>query len=63
MKRVDLIRYLEKHGCVFHREGSNHTVYRRVGTVDVSVIPRHREVKEVIVRKICKQLGVPNPLR
>jgi len=28
MKRADLIRHLESHGCLFVREGSNHTVYR-----------------------------------
>jgi hypothetical protein len=28
MKRVDLIRHLERHGCEFLREGNNHTVQR-----------------------------------
>jgi hypothetical protein len=27
MKRRDLIRHLEQHGCQFLREGGNHTVY------------------------------------
>jgi len=27
MKRVDLIRHLERCGCEFLREGNNHTVY------------------------------------
>ncbi len=27
VKRADLIRHLEKHGCEFLREGSNHTMY------------------------------------
>ena len=27
MKRADLIRYIEKNGCEFLREGSKHTVY------------------------------------
>ena len=27
MKRVDLIRHLERNGCEFLREGNNHTVY------------------------------------
>ena len=27
MKRRDLIRHLEKHGCELMREGGNHTVY------------------------------------
>ena len=27
MKRRDLIRHLEQHGCEFLREGGNHTIY------------------------------------
>ena len=27
MKRKDLIRHLESHGCEFLREGGNHTLY------------------------------------
>ena len=27
MKRKDLIRHLEEHGCEFLREGSKHTIY------------------------------------
>jgi hypothetical protein len=27
MKRLDLIRHLERHGCGFLREGGNHSIY------------------------------------
>ena len=27
MKRVDLVRHLETHGCEFLREGGRHTIY------------------------------------
>jgi len=27
MKRIDLIRLLERHGCEFLREGERHTMY------------------------------------
>ena len=63
MKRADLIRHLEQHSCMFHREGSNHTLYRRTGTVLTSVVPRHREIVKVIAKKICKQLDIPDPPR
>ena len=35
MKRIDLIRHLEKHGAQFLREGGNHSVYvnRKSGKV------------------------------
>jgi mRNA interferase HicA len=28
MKRRDLIRHLERHGCVLDREGNRHSIYR-----------------------------------
>jgi predicted RNA binding protein YcfA (HicA-like mRNA interferase family) len=45
MKRADLIRHIEFHGCVFVREGGRHTVYRNPANGLASTIPRHREVK------------------
>jgi mRNA interferase HicA len=61
MKRRDLIRYIEGHGCVFVREGSNHTLYKNPANSAFSSVPRHREVKENLARKICDDLGVPRP--
>jgi predicted RNA binding protein YcfA (HicA-like mRNA interferase family) len=61
VKRRDLIRHLELHGCEMLREGGNHTVYvnRRVGKA--STVPRHREINEHLARKICRDLEVPEP--
>jgi len=61
MKRRDLIRYLEQHGCEFMREGGNHTVYVNRAERKASTIPRHREVNDFLVRKICRDLQVPEP--
>jgi mRNA interferase HicA len=61
MKRRDLIRHLEAHGCVFVREGGNHTVYANRLRGKVSTIPRHREVNDFLARKICRDLEVPEP--
>jgi mRNA interferase HicA len=61
VKRRDLIVHLEAHGCVFVREGANHTVYANPATGEWSTIPRHREIKEYLTRKICRDLNVPNP--
>ncbi len=59
MKRRDLIRCLEHHGCEFFREGSKHTVYvnRIAGTS--TTIPQHREINEHLARRICKDLDIP----
>jgi len=61
MKRVDLIRHLERHGAEFLREGGNHSVYVNRKTGKVSTVPRHRGVNEYLSRKICKDLEIPNP--
>jgi predicted RNA binding protein YcfA (HicA-like mRNA interferase family) len=61
MKRTDLIRYLEKHKCVFVREGGSHTIYKNSANSKMTSIPRHREIKENLARKICDDLDVPRP--
>ncbi|PIY37986.1 type II toxin-antitoxin system HicA family toxin [Candidatus Aquicultor secundus] len=61
MKRKDLIRYLEKNGCVFLREGANHTVYVNRIEKKASTIPRHKEIDDYLVTKICKDLGISKP--
>jgi mRNA interferase HicA len=61
VKRLALLRYLEMHGCQFVREGGNHTVYINPVARKVSAIPRHREINEFLVIKICKDLDIPAP--
>lgn len=61
MKRLDLIRHLQTHGCELLREGGNHTVYANRKARTVSTIPRHREINKFLARKICRELEVPAP--
>ena len=61
MKRRDLIRHLEQHGCEFLREGGNHTIYLNRRARTVSSVPRHREIFDFLARKICKDLQIPLP--
>jgi len=61
VKRRDLIRRLEEHGCELLREGGNHAVYINRAARRVSTVPRHREINEDLARKICKDLEVPLP--
>jgi len=61
MKRKDLIKHLEDHGCEFLREGGSHTVYVNRKAKKVSTVPRHREIYDNLCRKICKDLGVNQP--
>ena len=69
MKRVDLIRHLERCGCEFFREGGNHTVYVNRSAGKSSSVPRHREVNDFLARKSAptfrfhdpKHYGLPSP--
>jgi mRNA interferase HicA len=57
MKRSALIQHIETHGACFVREGRRHTIYSK-GNVRTS-IPRHSEIVDELVRKICKDLNIP----
>jgi mRNA interferase HicA len=61
MKRVDLIRHLTRHGCEFLRVCENHTIYVNRPVRKSSAIPRHREVNDLLARKICADLQIPRP--
>ncbi len=61
MKRRDLLRHLQMHGCELKREGGKHSIWWRPGTGARAPVPRHNEVKATTAREICKQLGVPAP--
>ncbi|MBZ5630924.1 MAG: type II toxin-antitoxin system HicA family toxin [Acidobacteriia bacterium] len=61
MKRIDLIRHLERHGCYLDREGGNHSVYFNPTARKTSAVPRHREIRETLAIKICRNLDIPRP--
>jgi len=61
MKRKDLIRHLEAHGCCMLREGGSHTIYTDGTGTRKTQIPRHREINDLLARKICRDLQVPEP--
>ena len=61
MKRKALIRHFEKQGCEFLREGKKHTVYVNRVAQASSTVPRHNEINDFLVGKICRDLQVPDP--
>ncbi len=61
MKRHALLRHLTQHGCILVREGSRHSIWKNPATGDLSAVPRHSEIKDNLVRKICKDLGITYP--
>ncbi|MBY0435840.1 MAG: type II toxin-antitoxin system HicA family toxin [Cyclobacteriaceae bacterium] len=61
MKTSNLIRYLQEQNCYLHREGANHSIFINQSNRKLSSVPRHRETKNNLVRKICKDLEIPPP--
>jgi mRNA interferase HicA len=59
MKREELLRHLRKHGCVMLREGGRHSWWHNPARNRRSAVPRHREIHDLLARKICNDLGVP----
>ena len=59
MKRSALLRYLRYHGCCLKREGGSHSLWINPQTGAVEAVPRHKEVSNVLAKKICKMLSLP----
>ncbi len=61
MRLLEFERHLKKYGCLIIREGGNHTIFQNLKNCKISPVPRHREIKNLLVIKICKQLEIPSP--
>ena len=51
VKRADLVRHLEQHGCQLLREGGSHSVFVNREERKASTVPRHRELNDYRWRK------------
>ncbi len=61
MKRRELLRHLEAHGCYCARDKGPHAVWRNALTGEVQAVPRHAEIDFFLVKRICQKLSVPTP--
>ena len=61
MKRREFLRHLRFHGCILKREGARHSLYENPANGIVEAVPRHVEVDNRLVEKICKRLEIPLP--
>lgn len=61
MKLKDLLRHLGEHNCRLFRQGANHTIYKNLDSGKMTSIPRHRDVKSNLAKKICDDLGIERP--
>ncbi|TXL11955.1 addiction module toxin, HicA family, partial [Methylococcaceae bacterium HT3] len=58
MKRTKFLRYLRSMGCELLREGGRHSWWWNPEQNRRSAVPRHTEVKDILAKKICKDLGI-----
>jgi predicted RNA binding protein YcfA (HicA-like mRNA interferase family) len=56
MKRRDLIKRIEKAGCILIRHGRKHDWYQNPNTKVSQPVPRHKEIKEYLAIHIIKML-------
>lgn len=61
MKQSNFIKYLQKQNCLLICEGGNHSIYQNQVNKKITSVPRHKEIKNILVRKICKDLEIPSP--
>ena len=57
MKRIDLIKALEKQGCVLVRRGKKHDIYQHPNTGLSQPVPRHQEINEFLAKRIIRELS------
>ena len=58
MKRKDLIKHLRRSGCFLKREGASHSLWVNPNNGHMEAIPRHVEIPDKLVSKICKCLAI-----
>lgn len=57
MKRNELVKRLEKMGCLLIRHGHKHDWYQNPTTKISQPVPRHTEIVESLAKHILKALG------
>jgi len=55
------MRYLRKNACFTVREGGKHTLVENSKNGIRETVPRHFEIDNVLVKKICRRLRVEKP--
>jgi len=56
MKRRDLEKRLRIAGCYLKREGGAHSLWINPKNGVIEAVPRHKEIKDALARKILKSL-------
>ena len=59
MKQRALLKHPRRHGCHLKREGRSHSLWTNPQTGETETVPRHTEIPDLLARKICRGLSVP----
>lgn len=59
MKHQDLLKKLKTAGCELLRHGAKHDIYHNPMTGRSQPVPRHREINELLAKKIIRDLTAP----
>ncbi len=59
MKRRELLDHLRVYGCELVREGARHSWWCNPVLNRRSAVPRHSEIRDLLAKKICRDLGIP----
>ncbi len=59
MNRSEFVKHLRSHGCELLREGKRHSWWHNPALNKRSAVPRHKEISDILAKKICKDLGIP----
>lgn len=58
MKRRELLKILQRAGCVLLRSGGNHDIYVNRKTGNKQPVPRHSEIDEHLAKHILRYLDL-----
>jgi mRNA interferase HicA len=53
--------HLRTNGCVLRREGKGHSLWENPQTGHAEAIPRHTEIANLLAKRICRKLAIPDP--
>jgi len=52
---------LDCNRACFKREGASHSLWENPSTGHAEAVPRHTEIPDLLAKKICRGLSVPEP--
>jgi len=56
------MRHLRRNACFVVREGRKHTLVESSKNGVRETVPRHSEIDNVLVKKICRRLQIEKPV-